>query len=444
MQHFDVAIIGGGPAGRTIVHTLHAGDPGLKVAVFKDEQVNVNRCAVPYGLDGTKPLQKYQISNSLVTDYGAELVVGRVTEVDPEGKRLTLSDGRVFGFDRLVFATGARPLVPPVPGADSARVLPVRSLQDLARLREQAASPVLRQAVVVGGGYIGVEIAVELRRLGFAVTIVEMLPQILAQTTEPEFVTHLSELLTAGGISLRTGVAVRAFGEQKESLEVHLADDSALPCDFAVLAAGVRLNTELAAETGLEVTNFGIVTDDRLRTSRPDIYAAGDCAAKASLVTGQPVRGEFGTNAVFMGRVVGANILGTDARFPGVVNASVTKVFDWGVGAAGVTVDAALKAGLDVAWGISTVPDRYPMIDDVEDIRTKLVFERGSGRLLGGSILRRGDCVAADVDFLSLAIQMGVTREDLLVHQYATHPELAAKPSHNRFVFAARDAKERM
>ncbi len=441
MREFDVAIIGGGPAGRVTVHTLYKGNPSLSIAVFKDEEVNVNRCAVPYGIDGARPLQKYQIPNSLVTDFGAELIVGKVVGVQAGQKNLNLEDGRVFGFKHLVFATGARPLLPPIGGIEAPQVIPVRSLRDLDQLRKRAAAPVLKRVVIVGGGYIGIEVGVVLREMGFAVTIVEMLPQILTQTTEPEFFPILEDLLAAGGVEVRTGMSVTAFGNEGETLAVALADGTTLNCDFAVLAAGVQLNTELAATADIAVNKFGIVVDEYLRTNYDYIFAAGDCAAKISLASGQFTRGEFGTNAVFMGRVVGANILGGEVVFPGVINANVTKIFAWGVGSAGLTENMARQAGLQVVTGASEVPDRYPMMVGVEKVFTKLVFERGTGRLLGGSLLQHGDCVVGNVDFISLAIQMGATWDDLLAFQYATHPELAAKPSDNNFLFAARAAQ---
>ncbi len=440
MKDIDVAIIGGGPAGRVIVHALHAARDSLNVTLFKDEELNVNRCAVPFGIDGNKPLQKYQIPNSLVTDYGADLVIGRIEKLDPAEHLLETAAGQSFRYRQLVLATGARPLEPPLPGVDLPGVVPVRSLADLDELRRRARDAALKRAVVVGGGYIGVEVAVVLREMGFAVAIVEMLPTVLTQTTEPEFIAALSTLLADGGIELRCGTAVQSFAAAGDALTVALDDGANLDCDFAVLAVGVRKNTELATAAGIVTNRYGIETDEYLRTSEPDIYASGDCAAKKSLVTGQDTLGEFGTNAVFMSKVVAANILGGHRTFPGVANASVTKIFDWGVGAAGLTERMAREAGLDVATGISSVLDKYPMIDGVDKISTKLVFERGSGRLLGGSVMRRGAAVAGDVDFISMALQMKVTRDDLLIHQYATHPELAAKPSDNRFVFAAKAA----
>lgn len=441
MKEIDVAIIGGGPAGRVIVHALNRSGQKFTVSLFKDEETNVNRCAVPYGINGNKPLDKYQISNTLITDFGAELVIARVTEISPATDTIRLADGREFHYRYLVLATGSRPLIPPIEGVELPGVLPVRSLDDLDQLRQKSAAAKLKKAIVIGGGYIGVEVAVVLREMGFDVTIVEILPEILMQTCEPEFSEPLSQILRDHGVGLRTNVRVTAFRESKTSgLQVFLEDDTIMSCDFAVLATGVQLNTDIAEAADIETNRFGIKANDFQRTNFKNIFTAGDCSEKTSLVTGQPTRGEFGTNAVFMGKIVARNILGEEARFPGVINASVTKVFDSGIGSAGLTEKMALDAGLDVITGQSRVHDKYPMIDGVSHIHTKLVFERQSGRLLGGTVMRQGETVAGNIDFLSLAIQMKVTIDDLLVHQYATHPELAAKPSDNLFVLASEEA----
>jgi NADH dehydrogenase len=143
-----------------------------------------------------------------------------------------------------------------------------------------------------------------------------------------------------------------------------------------------------------------------------------------------------------MAKVVAQNILGRNESFTGVINANATSVYDWSLGSAGLTEKMAMDAGFNVVSGYSEVLDKYPMMDGVAPIRTKLVFERESRRLIGGSVMRKGSGAAQNVDFMSLAIQMGATREDLLSYQYATHPKLAAKPSDNTYAFAARDAKE--
>jgi len=441
MDERDVLIIGGGPAGRSVVHTLHAAGRELSVTLVKDEPVNVNRCAVPYGIPGERVLDRYRIPNRLVTDFGAELVVDRVEAIRPDTHEVATVDGRRYRYGTLVLATGARPLIPSFPGVDSPNVTAVRSLNDLVRLRDLAAEG--SRAVIVGGGYIGVEVAVVLREMGLHVTIVEALPRILSAGVEPELIGDLEDRLRSREITLVTDSRVEGFDvESGRATSVRLSSGESIPCDFVVLSIGVRPETELAAASGLEVSDFGIVTDEYLRAGDPDIYVAGDCAAKRSFVTGDPTRGEFGTNAVFMARVVADNILGREAVFPGVINASASMVFDLSFGSAGLTEAAAVEAGLDVVAGYSEVPDRYPMMAGVSPVKTKLVFERTRGRLVGGSVLRTGPVAAQNVDFLSLAIQRATTLDDLALYQYATHPELAAKPSDNMYVFAARAARE--
>jgi len=443
MKHSNVVIIGGGPAGRVIVHALHAAGSDLSITLVKDESVNVNRCAVPYGIAPDKPLGKYMIPNELVTDFGAELILDRVEAIDPAGSAVTLAGGEMITCDHLVLATGARPLIPPIPGVEAGNITPVRSRDDLLMLRDLAQRH--RRAVIVGGGYIGVEVAVVLRKLGLDVTIIEMLPHVVQLTTEDEFIADIESDLTARGVKLLTGVRAEEFLTRDGAVSgVRLDDGTNIDADFAVLSIGVVPNVELAAGAGIETTRLGVVTDDHLRTSAPNIYASGDCAEKRSFITGRPTRGEFGTNAVFMSKVVAANILGRAATFPGVLNANATATFDLSFGSAGLIEKATTMQGGSIVTGFSEVLDRYPMMDHVAPIKTKLIFEAETSRLIGGSVLRRGHATAANVDFLSFAIQMGATIDDLLRYQYATHPELAARPSDNSFVFAARDAKERI
>jgi NADH oxidase (H2O2-forming) len=421
MQKRDVVIIGGGPAGRVIVHALHSQKSGLSVTLIKDEEINVNRCAVPYGIAGNQPIEKFQIPNKLVTNFGAELVVDKVVKINIDRKEIHTQNGQTYRYRHLVLATGSRPLVPPIPGVDLEGVTPVRSLQDLDALRGFAAA-----------GQKAVE-------------VVEMLPQILLATTEPEFISDVEKTLGTEGVRLVANRKVTEFRNRNgRGVDVKLENGETLAADFTVLSVGVIPNIELAAEAGIQTSALGIVTDPYLRTSADDVYAAGDCAEKKSYITRKPTRGEFGTNAVFMAKVVAQNILGSNKHFSGVINANATSVYDWSLGSAGLTEKMASQAGLNAVTGYSEVLDKYPMMDDVAPIRTKLVFERDSGSLIGGSVMRKGHTVAQNVDFISLAIQMGATLEDLLHYQYATHPELAAKPSDNTYVFAAREARGKM
>lgn len=443
MEKHDVIVIGGGPAGRTIVQALHASGKKLSVTLIKDEAVNANRCAVPYGICLHKPIEKYQVSNGLITDFGAELIIDRVTDVDLKRRLLHTAKGMILGYHYLVFATGARPIIPPIDGVDAENITSVRSIIELAFLRECA--PRIGRAVVVGGGYIGIEVAVSLRKMGIDLTVVEMMDHILMATTEPEFIRKVEENLEVNGIRLLTNQKVVQFvPQQDKTIDVKLESGLSIPADLVVLAVGVEPNTEIAAAAGLRTNRFGICVDERMRTSSEDVYACGDCVEKSSFVTGRNTRGEFGANAVFMAKIVAQNILGNAKKFPGVINANATSIYGLSLGSAGLTEQMAAEAGIDVVTGISTVLDKYPMMDNAGNIDAKLIFDQHNHKLVGGSFMRADNCAAQNVDFISFAIQMGATIEELMAYQYATHPELAAKPSDNIYTFAAKNALDKL
>jgi NADH dehydrogenase len=443
MKKRQVVIIGGGPAGRTLVHMLHASDQEMSVTLIKDEPINANRCAVPYGIPDEKPLEKFQIPNALITDFGAALVIDRVAKIDTANNTVFTASGDEYPYDDLVLSTGSRPIIPPIPGVEGKNISAVRSIADLSLLRQLASTG--KRAVVVGGGYIGIEVAVVLNQMGLDVTVVEMLPTILMATTEPEFIGEVAEELTERGLHLRTNETVVEFVHPSaDQVVVKLGSGESLAAEIVVLSVGVAPNTELAAQAGIKTSRLGIWVDTHMRTDATNVYACGDCAEKTAFVTGQPTRGEFGTNAVFMAKTVAHNMLGKKKTFPGVINANVTAVFDWSLGSAGLTEQMARDAGIDVVTGYSEVLNKYPMMDQAGTIRTKLVFNRENRTLVGGSVLRKESCSAHNVDFISFALQMGATMDDLMDYQYATHPELAAKPSDNTYVFAVKDALNKL
>lgn len=438
-----VVIIGGGPAGRLIVHALHHSAQNFAVTLIKDEQINVNRCAVPYGISEQKPVEKFCIPNTLVTDFGAELVIDYVESIDQDKQSVTTASGQEFGYDHLVIATGSKPFIPPIPNIDLNNIVNVRSKNDMEKIRGFARQ--YKKCVVVGGGYIGVEVAVVMKELNLDVTVVEMQPHILLMTMDDDFAETIEAHIIDKGVKVVNNSQVTAFeGQAGKVSGVVLDNGKVLPADFVIVSVGVKPNIDLAEKAGIATSRFGIVTNEYLETNVKNIYATGDCAEKKSFVTGTPSMGEFGTNAVFMSKVVAANILGHRTTFPGIINANASSAFAYTFGSAGLIAKAADREGLDYVVGESDVMDMYPMMDGVGTIKTKLVFAKASRKLIGGSVLRKGHCSAGNVDFISFAIQMGATIEDILKYQYATHPELAAKPSDNTYLFAAQDALKKL
>ncbi|MGC8767724.1 NAD(P)/FAD-dependent oxidoreductase [Calditerrivibrio sp.] len=437
-----VVIVGGGPAGRVLVHSLYASKKEYDITLVKDEEINANRCAVPYGIIDKKPVEKFCIPNSLVLDFGAKLIIDKATEIDTANRVIYTDKDHILHYDHLLLATGSRPFIPDIEGVDLGNILTVRSKSDMETIRGLA--KVSKRCVVVGGGYIGVEVAVVLKKIGLDVSIVEMLPHILLATMDDDFAKEIEDSIIKNGINVVTGTKVVRFEGDKVVKRVVLSDGRFIETDFVIVAVGVLPNTDLAVKSGIATSKYGIITDDYLMTNAPDVYAAGDCAEKKSFITGKPIRGEFGTNAVFMGKYVAKNILGKRSKFSGVINANVSTAFEYSFGSAGLIYKAALADGIDAVLGESEVMDMYPMMDGVSTIKTKLVFDRKTGKIIGGSVLRKGHCTASNVDFISFAIQMGATIEDILNYQYCTHPELAAKPSDNTYMFAAKDALKKI
>lgn len=402
----------------------------------------MNRCAVPYGISDKKEVEKYCIPNSLVTDFGADLIVDRAQRIDPEGCTVHTASGESYSYGNLVLATGAKPVVPRIPGVDLGNITTVRSKDNMVFLRELSKQH--KKAVIVGGGYIGVEVAVELAHLGLDVTVVEMMPHLMINTMDDGFVKEIEAHMKENGINILNSSRVTRFNGNGSVSSVFINDKTEVDADFVVLAIGVKPGLELAEHSGILTHGYGIAVNDYLRTNYKNIYATGDCAEKRSFVSGKSINGEFGTNAVFMSRVVASNILGQELTFDGVLNANVSTAFEYSFGTAGLIEKIASVEGLDVVTGYSEVLDRYPMMDGVSTIKTRLVFDRETHRLVGGSVLRKGTCTAHNIDFISFAIQMKATAEDMLEYQYATQPELAAKPSDNTYVFAAQDALKKL
>ena len=284
---------------------------------------------------------------------------------------LSLGDGKEseLSYDKLVLATGALPVVPPLPGVDLPGVSVVANLKHARKIKDGIAKGRVGRAVVIGGGAIGIEMAEALSDLwGVETVLVEMQPQLLPAAVGADMArvvqNHLEEKEVRVLLSERV---TRIVGDADGGVTGVETNGGELPCDLVILAVGVRPNSELARAAGLDIGRLGgIRVDAHLRTSDPDIYAGGDCVEMTHLVSGQPVHLPLGSVANRQGRVIGTNLAGGDAIFPGVVGSFCIKVFDLGLFTAGLTVEQATAAGFDCAYTVVAQADRahfYPTQD---------------------------------------------------------------------------------
>ena len=369
-----------------------------------------------------------------------------VTSIDLEARTVSVRDleaGRDLteGFDKLLVATGGKPIRPPLPGNDATGIFGVQVLDDGLAIEQFIETRSPRTAVVVGGGYIGLEMAEAMVERGLQVSLVELGPQPMA-TLDPDMGQFVTEALEGLGITVYRNEGVTSFESQDSFVTGVRTDGRLLPADIVVLGLGARPNTELAAAAGIPVgPTGGIVVDRQMRTEIEGVWAAGDCTEKFHLVSRGPVAFLLGTHANKEGRVAGINIGGGYETFPGVVGTAVTKVCGIQIGRTGLKESEAKEAGFD--YVVSTVDSttRAGYFPGAADIKTKLIVEKHSGRLLGAQIIGQ-EGAAKRIDVLATALWNQMTVEAMLNMDLSYAPPFA--PVWDPVLIAARKAWEKI
>jgi NADPH-dependent 2,4-dienoyl-CoA reductase/sulfur reductase-like enzyme len=318
-------------------------------------------------------------------------------------------------------------------------VFGVQTLDDGTAVREWlCGDPVPRRAVVIGGGYVGVELAEAMVRRGLSVTVVERDAEPLS-TVDPDMGAIVREAMLGMGIDVRTGVAVTGLEADGGRVSAVVTDAGRLPADVVVLGLGVRPNVALAADAGLPLGPSGAVRVDlRMRVPGHDgVWAAGDCVESVHLVTGRPVHVPLGTHANKQGRVAGINIGGGYATFPGVVGTAVTKVCDLEVGRTGLREREAAEAGFAYVTATVESTDRAGYFPGARPMTVKLIAERRTGRLLGAQIVGRG-AAAKRIDVLAVALTQRMTVDEITALDLGYAPPYA--PVWDPVLVAARKA----
>ena len=333
-----------------------------------------------------------------------------VVGIDVDRRRVRvrdLSDGGAESdepFDQLVVATGAIPYRPDVPGIDADGIFGVQTLADGVAVRRAIDDRAPERAVVVGGGYIGLEMAEALVRRGLEVALIDRTEQPMEATLDTDMGALVARALRAVGVTLHMGEPVDAFDTDRGRVRAVRTTRRMVPADVVVLGTGVRPNSGLAHEAGIAIGDTGgIVTDARMETNVAGIWAAGDCAESVDLVTGRRRVVALGTHANKQGRVVGINATGGDVRFPGVVGTAASKICAYEVARTGITEREAAAAGIDVVAATIEATSRAGYFPGAEPITVKIVAERPTGRIVGGQIVGE-EGAGKRIDVLATAI----------------------------------------
>ena len=443
MKNADIVIVGGSAAGIEAAITAQRQYKMKKIIVIRKEEQALVPCGIPYIMGTLGSAEKDVMPTSLLGD--AELMIDDVTSIDREAKSVSTAGGETIGYDRLILATGSRPVAPPIPGADLENVFTIR--KDIQYLKQlQDALKKAKDVVIVGGGFIGAEFADECRKMGLNIVIVELLEHCLYLNCDEDFCIRIEDKMREAGVQVNTQCRVASIcGEGKVEC-VECDKGLRFNADVVILAIGVAPNTELARAAGLEIgENKGILVDQYMITSDPHIFAVGDCAEKFCFFTGKPTAAWLASVATREARIAAANLFQPRRRRnQGTLGVFSTLIADTAMGVAGLTEKAAKDLGFDVVIGEAAAVDKHPgSMPGAKELRVKLIFDQSSEKLIGGEAC--GGVTAGEIaNVMAQSIAAGMTADDIACSQVGTHPALTASPLVYQIVNAAEKAVEKL
>ncbi len=441
-----IVIIGAVAAGPKAACHLKRLRPGWDITlVDQDNLISYGGCGIPYYVCGdvSDETELRSTSFHMVRDEnffrqakGVDVLTRtRALGIDRrekvvQVKNLDSGEERELPYDKLMLATGARPFVLPIPGNDLDGVFTIANLHKAIEIKKRIAGGKVSRAVVIGGGAIGVEMAEALKDLwGIETALIEFMPQLLPKIVDWQFAGMLKTHLEEKDVTVFTGEGATAIlGDEKGMVTGVQTPKRTLAADLVIMAAGVRPRSELAAEAGLMVAAWGgIVVNERMQTSDPDIYAAGDCVALTNLVTGRETYAPLGSLANRAGRVAGDNMAGIASRFRGTVGSFIMKAFDRCIAATGLTYEAALAEGFDADYALTAPSDRAHFFPGEAIAVFQLVFDRQSRRVLGlQGFGVMNDSISVRIDAAAVMIAAGAVIEDFRDAEMAYAPPFSA------------------
>lgn len=417
-----VLIIGGVAGGATAAARIRRLDEQAEITVFeRSGYISYANCGLPYYIGGviTDPEDlTLQTPESFFARFRINMKVHHeVLAIDPDRKKVrvkNLKSGEEFeeAYDKLILSPGAKPTQPKLPGVGIKKVFTLRTVEDTFRMKEYIAQNQPKSAVLAGGGFIGLELAENLKELGMDVTIVQR-PKQLMNPFDADMASFIHGEMRKHGVKLALGHTVEGFEENEDGVDVLLKDEKPLHADMVVLAIGVTPDTKLAKEAGLELgIKDSIVVNDRMETSAPDIYAAGDAVQVKNYVTGQDALISLAGPANKQGRIIADNICGGDSRYRGSQGSSVIKIFDMTAATTGINETTAQKAGLDIDTVILSPMSHAGYYPGGKVMTMKVIFEKETYRLLGAQIVGY-EGVDKRIDVLATAIHAGMKATEL-------------------------------
>jgi len=439
----DVLVVGGGPAGIISAVTTHKYYPNKKIILIKSIEKGCIPCGIPYMFASLKTPDENAMSAAALKKNGVDVVIDEAVKIERKEKCIHTKNNDIYHYEKLILAIGSKPILPPIPGIDKGGVFSIhKDMEYLKDVIEKVKSA--KNISVLGGGFIGVEFADELSKIkGLKVYLVEMLPNLLANSFDPEFSRLAEERLVSKEVNILTGIRVKEFIGNEKVEQVILSNGGKLNIDYAILGIGAIPNTELAKAAGLDLgKGKGIWVDEYMRTIDPDIFAIGDCAGKRDFFTRRDIQILLASTACAEARIAGANLyqLKVVRENKGTIGIYSTYVDGLVLATAGHTENSAKREGFEIVTGNFEGVDKHPStMPNANSLKVKLVFSKQSGIILGGQVAGGMSC-GEMINIIGVAIQKRVSLTELETLQMATHPYLTSAPTMYPLVLAAQDA----
>jgi NADPH-dependent 2,4-dienoyl-CoA reductase/sulfur reductase-like enzyme/rhodanese-related sulfurtransferase len=413
------------------------------VMVDKDHLISYGGCGIPYFISGdvSDPGQLQETSFHMLRDkqffQGAKdievLTNTEALSIDRQEKKVHIQDlttgkNTTLPYDKLVLATGSRPRRLDIPGIDLEGVFAVSNMNAAIAIKERIASGQVENALIIGGGFIGLEMAEALTDMwGIETTVVELTDQLLPGLISKNMAKIVQHHMEEQGVAFQLEDRVERL-EGNKKVERAITTGGIIETDMVIVAVGAEPNSDLARAAGLKVSpRGGIVVNSKMQTSDPDIYAGGDCVEVTNLITGKPGYYPLGSMANRQGRIIGANLAGGNSEFPGAVGSFVVKVFELSVAAAGLSSDVARREGFDAVSALVIQFDRAHFYPEKDLMTLEMVVERGTGRVLGiQGIGSMGDGTVGRINAVASILKYNPTTEDIGNLELAYSPPFSA------------------
>lgn len=444
---YDVVIIGGNPAGAASAISARMMYNDKSILIIRKEPVSLVPCGIPYVFGTLENVEDNLVNPDRFKQAKIELLVDEVTAIDGDNKLLSLKSNEAVSYDKLIVATGSEPFVPPIPGADLEGVVTIRKeLKYIKSIQQQLKTG--EDIVVVGAGFIGVEMSDELGKVCKNVTLIESMGSILPLAFDDEVIDPAAAVLKNHGVNIRTNTMVdKIVGENGKVTAVKLQSGEEIKADRVILSIGYRPNVTLAKECGINIGIYGgMVTDEYMRTNIDDIFAVGDCVEHRDFFTRKESRLMLASTAASEARVAGMNLFGLQVirQTKGNIAIFATSLDEISMGAAGLTEKQAKAKGFQIVIGQNNGADHHPAtLPETSKQMVKLIFSKGSGVLLGAQVVG-GDSTGEMINMLGLAIQKNMTVSELALMQYGTQPKLTGGPAVYSVAMAAMKAIQQM